>query len=226
MSPRPANLTRRAWSGLVLLTGCWLQPVNAGEPVVLTARIHYAQATPAAFGTHSTSAAQILDLRGQTVPADLAAWARAPGPLRLVLLDASATAAAADALAHRAGNVLTLSPTAAAIPGDLTVGVTPAEVSASVAAIAAGADIKVLALPTIEKRRFDESALVRRRHGDDETSGPAPEPADPEAPAPPAAADPDPTNTDTTKPPPAPPNDPMLRRAVEVIQGLQALGRD
>ena len=138
-------------------------------------------------------------------------------PLSVVLLGPDIAPETALAFAARSPRVILLAPIGSGANPDVTVPVTPAEVSAAVEAIRSGADLANQASPEIAKRRFDEATLVRRHHGA----------TDPErTPSAPAASPPAPGESAEAEPaaPPVPP-DLMLQRAVQILQGLHALGR-
>ena len=156
----------------------------------------------------------IIDLRYAEAPEEAAlpalrAILNAPGPLRLVLYDAAPSEALVDLLARRHANVLTIAPEKAHSAPDVRVAVDPAADRAAYDALEAGAPLSALISSTIEKRRYDEAALVAAR------SGGAKAPA---AKANAAAAQ----EKDVT---PAPPIDVLLQQAVYVARGLSALGR-
>ena len=138
-------------------------------------------------------------------------------PLSVVLLGTDITPETAAAFAARSHRVILLAPIGSDANPDVAVPVTPAEVSAAVEAIRSGADLANQASPEIAKRRFDEATLVRRHHG---TADPERTPPTPAAPSPVVAETEDP---EATVSPPHP--DLMLQRAVQILQGLHALGR-
>jgi hypothetical protein len=133
-------------------------------------------------------------------------------PLAVVLLRTDPAAGWLDALAGRSHRVITLAPIGAPSSPDVAVPATTAEVASALAAIRGGADLADLASPEIAKRRFDEAALVRRHNGA--------APSDPPA----AAADNDDETTSPSEAEITP--DLMLQRALQILQGLNALGRN
>lgn len=151
----------------------------------------------------------VLDLRYVAAPAEGAAegWQAVlgpPGPLRVVLHDAAPVEALATLLTRRDANVLTVAPAGAVPAPDIAVPVDANVDRAAYEALAAGADVLTLIRHTLDKRRRDEAALVRARSGATTASAPPP-------PAPEAAS--------------APPVDLLLRHAVLLARGLEALKR-
>ena len=128
-------------------------------------------------------------------------------PLAVVLLRASSDPRWFDSWSHRSHRVILLAPLGTSPAPDISVPVTAEEVSTALEAINSGVDLASLASPAIAKRRFDEAALVRHHNGETPTRSDEEEAdaeADAEAPIPP---------------------DLMLQRAVQILQGLHALGR-
>jgi len=128
-------------------------------------------------------------------------------PLSVVLLRSTSDPAWFAALADRSHRVILVSPIGTSPISDVSVAVTTDEVSAAIQAIETGVDLASLALPEIAKRRFDEAALVRRHSGKND----------------PASSLNGPVETNEAPVPPTP--DLMLQRAVQILQGLEALGR-
>ncbi len=128
-------------------------------------------------------------------------------PLAAVLLRSDSDQGWFDALAQRSHRVILLAPIGTTPAPDVAIPVTATEVATALAAITSGMDLYTLATPAITKRRFDEAELVRRHQGDH-------------------AAPPDATDEGSSAvPADTPPPDLMLQRAVQILQGLSALGR-
>ncbi len=196
-----------AIAGLLLAAGSSVaQPTG---PVEVAEGIDYVRIGQAA--TAVASRPTVFDARLQPAPTATPAWATATGPTCIVMVDGEHAATWAQRLTARAANILLLAPTDAGTVADLTVSIGPAGVQRAVTAIEAGADLPTLAVPAIEKQRFDEASLIRRRQGDN-TEAPN---------ATPATTAPDETDRDAEPPV----SDPMLQRAVQVLQGLRVLGR-
>lgn len=148
----------------------------------------------------------ILDLRylERDLPAEpLAALLQAEGPLRIVIYSRTPPARLADALAHRAPNVLTVAPSDAVPQADFELAVEPEEDRAAYEAYDQGVPVSVLTRTGANKLRHDEAALVRSNGS--ATRPPLPdeqEEVDPKAPV-----------------------DRLLQRAEQLARGLQALNR-
>lgn len=194
-----------------LLSLCFAAALGAA-PVELSEGLWYARS--ADIADLPADADAVIDLRYALAPEEAPAWLNTASSRAQVVLLAGATASTWGAdLESRPARMLLMSPADQADGADLQVSVSAAANEAAVAAINDGYDVSLLALPVVAKRRFDESALVRHHNGDDaESTEPAPtedttvEVAEPETPA-------------------AAPTDPMLERAVQVLQGLAALQR-
>lgn len=204
MSPRILT----SWCGLLALAATSLfgtERADLGDNIV------YVRPAALADSAAPSTAALVLDLRFDATPTPPAAarellTARARVPLVVML--ASEPSPAWRALLAAAGPaVLTLAPAGAA-QADLTAPVSPAENRAGYDALSAGIDPQILLHPPQEKERRDEAALARERNG---APSPRPRPNAPEAHALESPAD-------------APPTDPLLRRAVQIIVGLRILG--
>lgn len=130
-------------------------------------------------------------------------------PLSVVLLRSTAPAEWFNALADRSHRVILVTPISPHRAPDVAVPVTPDEVSAALHEIASGTDIASLALPEIAKRRFDEAVLVSRHRGSND-SVPSPD---------------EPVESESLEANSPPIPDLMLQRAVQILQGLEALGR-
>lgn len=203
-----------------------------GEGLELAPGVRYLAPTAVPAAPPNGSEGLVLDLRlpaaegFESLAARLKIWVAATGPVRIVLLSAQTAPAWSAALERRAANVLTLAPSGVDPAPDITVDLAADQVEILARlATAGGADLARLALPPVEKRRFDEAALVQRHQGtNSERNRTAPSAPPPEAPAEPeSAAGPEVPSTAET--PPAPTSDPMLMRAVQVAQGLRALRR-
>ncbi len=193
---------------LAVGSGSWLAaaPVDLGDDLVYVRGDEVAALSPARRA--------IIDLRFTPAPAAAPAWATTASPApKVVLLAGDSARAWAERLTNRAPRVLLLVPVHSPASGDLTIPVSPAAVAGAVAAIDGGVDVPALARPPVEKRRFDESALVRHHNGDSSVLDEVINEARTEADADEAAAG------------DAPLADPMLQRAVQVIRGLRALGK-
>jgi|GEM_PF-1732422 len=198
---------------LVCLTGlsCGFAPAAERE-AKLTPKILYTQAithVPPAWATGI-----VYDLRDVNWTHGSAQILRKlfieTHPLSVVLLRSTSDPAWFTALADRSHRVILVSPIGTSSVSDVSVVVTTDEVSSAVQAIETGADLASLALPEIAKRRFDEAALVRRHSGTND----------------PASALNGPVEAETDDAAPvAPTPDLMLQRAVQILQGLEALGR-
>lgn len=196
---------------LLALAAPAAEPVDLGGGVALLRPPSLAAEPPPAEGP------VILDLRYLPAPSgsSLQAWRsvlRAPGPLRIVIYDADPPEAMEVLLAERHPNVLTMAPAGTRPLPDIAVEVDPAADRAAYDALESGTNIEALTMDAREKRRYDEAALLRAhlrsgaRFRDPSPPGPkAEEEKEGEEPAPPA--------------------DLLLRRAILLARGLQALGR-
>lgn len=155
--------------------------------------------------------ARVIDARVTTTAksaAELTAWLTDPTASTLVLLDDQPPAWLTAVLITRPKRLLTLAARDYASPlADITVATSRAADQAAHDALADPASgLDVLLSRNAPKRRFDEVALVEARSGNDPTRRPSP---------------PTPETTSAT----SPPTDLVLQRAVQIYQGLRALGR-
>jgi hypothetical protein len=197
----------------------WARADSLDAPEALAPGIVYTQKlalTPPAeiFGI-------VYDLRELDPPPELPALAahlsQPSAPLSVVLLNANTDPTVIDAFTNRSHRVIVLSPIGSRTAPDVLVPVTAEEIATALDAIRSGADLASLASPEIAKSRFDEASLVRRHNGTEE---PVPTRSADSAPST-VQAD-DETAGDETSPTPP---DLMLQRAVQILQGLRALGR-
>ena len=196
---------RRLVAWVLLLGGARLLAV---EPVDIAEGIFYFRGTTAI--TDVAPANAVVDLRFVPPPALPPPWVKTAAQPVIVLLAGEDVPAWLALLEGRSAPVLLLGPTGTGPGLDLEVSVPAEPLGQVVAAIDAGTDVVALSQPVVAKRRFDEAALVRHHNGDEDETD--------------AAASSDDENDDVE--PSAPPlRDPMLERAVQVIQGLRALGR-
>jgi hypothetical protein len=155
--------------------------------------------------------ARILDARASSTAepsAELTTSLAAPSAPTLLLLDDQPPAWLVATLATRPKRLLTLAARDYASPlADITVD-TPrdADQAARDALADPATGLDVLLSRNAAKRRFDEAALVEARSGNGPTRRPS-----------------SPTPATTSETPP--PTDLVLERAVQIYQGLRALGR-
>ncbi len=177
------------------------------------------------------TSAQVIDARyAKNVDASdvtTAAFFSAPPSRTLVLLGSDSPAWLQTALTRRSSQVITLAATASGIEADIIVDAPLADDRGAYDLLATATDDQLTALlgRNVHKRRFDENALLRSRQGDapedsaDETA--TTESDDNEAQTPPEPTE----TTEASTPSTAVPPDLVLQRAVQVYQGLRALGR-
>lgn len=189
------------------ITAAW----GAATPRELLPDLAYVPLAALATAQLPADRARVIDARATTTEkpaAELTAWLSNPAAPTLVLLDNQPPAWLTAALTTRPKRLLTLAARDYASPlADITVD-TPRD--ADQAACAALADpatsLDGLLSRNATKRRFDEAALFEARSG----SGPSSRPASP-------------TPETTSETPPS--TDLVLQRAVQIYQGLRALGR-
>lgn len=213
--------------------------VAEGEPTLAKGLVYKRlQTLPAASVLELPKTAVVIDLRGtQLADTDalrsVAAWVSASSqpPLRLVLIDSSTSSDVLQVLEARQRFLMTVGAASPAISPDVAVAVSlRADQDARDTLDAGKAPLELLA-SKVEKRRYDEAAMVR-----DHANGiPLPD-------SPPDLSDPDPTAQDATVPSTANPGgekpvatagstataplyDAVLQRAVHVYQSLVALKR-
>jgi hypothetical protein len=184
-------------------------PLN-GQGSAITTDITYVAGAEGLGAAVDPAIATIVDLRHRAPDTFAATSAiEEPGTLRIILLSGEHATDWSHALATRAADVLIIGPAEADAPLDLTVNMPDDAITTALRAMAEGTLPATLALPAITKRRFDESALVQRHHGDT------------------IDADDSGDTAGKTDAVPAKPvvTDAMLERAVQIIQGLRALKR-
>ena len=185
---------------------------NTNEPSVLADGIFYTQ--DLSLSPPLAAQGMVYDLRQATpLPAKLAAATKlseTTETLSVVLLNSDAHDDWFNALAARSHQVLLLAPLGTDPLPDISVPVTTDEIAAALSAITDGADLASLASPEIAKRRFDEARLVRHHNGEEE---------------PPVESYETPDEEPAEDNPASLPPDLMLQRAVQILSGLNALGR-
>ncbi|MCF3652151.1 hypothetical protein [Synoicihabitans lomoniglobus] len=195
----------------VLLGAVHLVSLAIAQETRITADIVYVAGVEGLAATGDSARATVIDLRHREPGALVSpATLSESGTLRIVLVGAAHAADWCTALAPRAADVLIIGPSHANAPLDLTVKMSDDAITAALQALADGMTAAELAIPAITKTRYDESALVQRHLG---------QPTEPDDATDTRASD------DGAETPPSVITDPILERAVQVIQGLRALKR-
>lgn len=163
----------------------------------------------------------LLDLRyfagGDTIGTILAIEEPA-GATRLVLIDGTTDAEIVAVLAAGLPRVVTMGPDSPAISPDIVVKVSPEADRQAFDAASAESALRLLIGAAPKKTRYDEAAMVRDYlHGESAKEAPG-EPSSPSSESSAPA-----TVTPSTATPS--PTDLVLQRAVQIAEGLRALGR-
>lgn len=181
--------------------------------------------------------ATVVDLRGASAISPeslqtLRGWVASSGqlPLRLYLVNSTTHPSIFEALALRQRYALTLAAASPAVTTDIAVTATPEQDRRAWEALDAGTPFKDVLAVKVEKRRYDEAAMVRDHlngvpipDSPPDTSDPAPV----SPPTPPSISPQTPSLTLDQTPAPAPKSpviyDAVLQRALHVYQALKAL---
>lgn len=227
--------------GLCLLAGLLLcapvagqssTPADASDGISLISGLVYKrlQTLPSASAKIPTGAA-VIDLRGTRIASPesvttIGNWVNSSAhlPLRLVLIDSTTAAEIVQGLEGRHRYLITLGAASPAISPDVAVA-TPLRADEQARdALDAGTSPQELLPSKLDKRRYDEAAMVRDHANGVPLPDSPPDLSDPEekdAIAPPAPS------TDKASPPqsspPTPVQDAVLQRAIQLYEALVAL---
>lgn len=158
-------------------------------------------------------------------PADAEAWLRSTLPILVLLGPESPEWLLAQLQANPSARRLTFAAKAAGLPVDLEIDTPLTDDRAAAARITGCTEVQWATLlgRDLQKRRFDEAALIRETSGE-ASDEPPPEPdAEPSEEEP--ADDEDTADADAEKPAETIAPDLVLQRAVQVYEGLRALKR-
>lgn len=224
---------------LLLLLGGNASATAAEDGATLTHGLAYerVRTLPASSAIELPRTAVVIDLRG-TQAADTKAlrlvtsWVEASSrpPLRLVLIDSSTASAVLRILESRQRFLMTLGAASPAITPDVAVAVSLRADQEARDALDAGKTPQDLLASKMEKRRYDEAAMVRDHangvpvpESPPDLAGPDPAGRDESTPSSAAPSDENTVAAGTTTAPPV--HDAVLQRAVHIFQSLVALKR-